>query len=356
MFKKKFMTTKSFLYKPKYFIYKLISGDDSTFAETKFNNMKNVTLGCAVLFVSLNSYCQVKLTDFRVSTQFLPSSNYLMPYKDTTSLTKTTEYAHDRTDSKTHQTRLNLEMNFDLSTKIDTTDGSVKLWKAMINSDHMFLDHTSYSEQIIPTYLSTTSISVQHIRSLKKRWMFMTILSAGVNSDYKKIDGNDIFVFAGGLWVKSFSTKFSLGVGVMVHNNFGKPMPWPLITANWELGKKLKLNIDVPDKAPGLAYRIGLTYVKSERFDASLFFKPSSLAYDIDYSADNKRLLNYWQIPIGTEIQTHTKHIDLSFNYGLMALRSFGYADKQIAKMFAKYPFHQLSAQMFFGFNIKYKF
>lgn len=317
--------------------------------------MINYRIGFMALLITMNSYCQIKLKDIKVSNQFIPASNYLMPYQDTLNLSDGKVYSHKRMPSQTQQSRINLELNVSLSASFDTTTGSVKLWDAMINSDHMLLHNRAYNEKVFPGCLSATSVTITHIRSLKNQWAFMGILSAGINTDYIKVDANDIFMMAGSLWVKTFSPGFSLGVGLMVHNSFGKPLPWPLITANWNIGKKYKLNIDIPDKGPGLAYKISLRYQKNEKTDASLYFKPSTTAYDISYMPADKRLLNYWQIPIGAELQTHARHFDVSYNCGLMALRSFGYADKKISEMFARYPYHQLRANMFFGINLKYK-
>jgi hypothetical protein len=260
-----------------------------------------------------------------------------------------------KTNSTTVQNRYNAVLNFNLSTKIDTVKKSVRFWSATVNTDYLTMSNKDYVQEIFPKSLVASNISVQHYRSLQNRWGFLALVSIGINSDLKKVDDNDVFINAGGIFIKNYTQNFSLGFGLFVNNNFGKPLPWPAITANWQLGNKYKLNINVPDRAPGLAYNISFTSVINELTDLSVFFKPSVVSYDVENALENKRLLNNWQIPIGLENQWHTKQIDFFINGGLMALRSFDYAEKDLAKMFAKNPYHHLNANFFLGVGLKYR-
>lgn len=313
--------------------------------------MKKIIAGIAFLFISSNLFAQFKMTDLKVSTELTPESRYLMP--NSTDL-KSAE-GHTKTSAKTFQSRFNLAINFNLSMKLDSTNNSFRQWSAAVNSDHMLLDNTGYTDKVLPNSLNASSLTLKRLNTLKNNWAFMGLLSVGVNSDYSKIDGNDLFVFAGAVWIKAFSERFSLGMGIMVHNSFGKPLPWPLITANWNMGKKYKLNIDAPDQAPGLAYNISFRHINNEKTDYAVFFRPSNMSYDVDFTTNNRRLLNYWQIPVGIEVKKHYKHVDFSYHIDLMAVRSFSYAEKNLGKMFSKYPSHLLMPKFSLGVDLKFK-
>ncbi|MGN6211115.1 DUF6268 family outer membrane beta-barrel protein [Parafilimonas sp.] len=314
--------------------------------------MKKFFFGLIFLLIYSASFAQIKITDLRMNTELTPNSHYLMP--DATDLQYTK--GHTKTPAKTLQSRFNLAINFNLSTKFDSSNNSIKMWSATINTDHLLLDNTGYIDKAFPSSLNASSLTLKRLQTLKNSWAFMGLMTIGMNSDYIKIDGNDLFVFAGLLWIKTFSDKFSLGTGIMVHNSFGKPLPWPLITANWQMGKKYKLNIDAPDQAPGLAYNISFRYIKNEKSDFAVFFRPSNMSYDVNFSAVDRRLLNYWQIPVGVDMRTHYKHLDIIYRIDFMALRSFTYSEKNLEKMFSKYPSHMLTPNISFGVDFRLKF
>lgn len=314
-------------------------------------NMKELISGLTFLFISPCLLAQVKISDIKIATDVTPSSYYLMPNGPDPKIVE----GHTKTSSRSFQSRLNLAINFNLSTKFDSSSNSLRSWSAAINSDHIFLGNSNYTSKVFPSSLNASSLTIKRLKTLKNNWAFMGLLTLGINSDYARIDGNDFFVFAGAVWVKNFSDKFSLGTGIMVHNSFGKPLPWPLITANLQMGKKYKLKIDAPDQAPGLAYNISLRYIKSNKRDFAVFFRPANMSYDVDFTTDDRRLLNYWQIPIGVDMQTHYQHFDITYRIELMALRSFSYAEKNLGKMFSKYPSHLFSPNISLGVDLKFK-
>ncbi|NBW35866.1 MAG: hypothetical protein EBR30_12760 [Cytophagia bacterium] len=309
-------------------------------------NKKELGLMVLTITISFQSLCQVRLNDIKLAVQYVPTSRYILPFNGVSRI---------KTNSTTTQIRYGTVLNFDLKTNIDTVKKSVKLWSATVVTDYLTMSNKEYEREIFPESLVASSVSIQHYRSLKNKWGFLALLSVGVNSDLKKVNGNDIFANVGGLFIKNYNRNFSLGFGLFINNNFGKPLPWPAITTNWQLGSKYKLKVNVPDAAPGLAYNISFARIFNERTDLSIFFRPGVISYDVENSVDNKRLLNNWQIPIGLENQWHTKRIDFFVNGGLMALRSFDYAEKDLAKMFAKNPYHHLSANFFLSVGFKFK-
>lgn len=313
--------------------------------------MKQLFFAIITWVLSSTSFAQLKMTDLKISGELTPGSNYLMPNGNDTEFIE----GHTKTSAKTFQSRFNLAINLNLSTKFDTINNSLKIWSASVNSDHILLNNTGYINKVLPSSLNASSITLRRLKTLKNNWSFLGLMTLGVNSDYSKIDGHDLFAFVGAAWIKAFSDKFSLGTGIMVHNSFGKPLPWPLITVNWQMGGKFRLNVDAPDQSPGLAYNISFRYFKNLKSDFAVFFRPSNISYDVDFTTNNRRLLNYWQIPIGLDMQTHYKHIDLTYRINLMAVRSFSYAEKELEKMFSKYPSHLLAPNISFGIDLKLK-
>lgn len=299
-----------------------------------------------IFLMGNRGFTQIKLIDVELSTQYVPASKYTMPIDGSERI---------GTNSITIQNRYNAVLNFNLSTKIDTSGNSIRLWNAVFFGDYLSMENKNYIADILPESLLASNISVQHYRSLKNRWAFVALLSAGINSDLNKIDDRDIFANVGGLFIKSYTPKFSIGFGLFVNNNFGKPLPWPAITVNWQLGERYKLDINVPDISPGLAYNISFAYAFNKRTDLAIYFKPSVISYDIENTLENKRLLNNWQIPIGLKSQWHTGTTILYVNGGLMVLRSFDYAEKDLSKVFSKNPSHSLTANIFVGLGAKYR-
>jgi hypothetical protein len=297
------------------------------------------------LLSAFSSFGQLSVSGLRLSGHYVPSSHYIMPNGD----------ENLKTSSTTIQSRYNIAIDFNLSTHVDTLDGSMKLWFASVNADQLRMLNTGYLENVFPPVLTAATVSVQHLRSLKNRWSLLGLFSCGINSDFRKIDTHDIFALGGLIFIKRYTPQFSMGFGLLVNNSLGMPVPWPALTVNWEMGHRYKLNIDVPDKAPGLAYKISFSHTNNKKNTIAAFFKPSSMSYDVEGAPQGKRLLNYWQIPVGLEFAQRFKQFDISVNGGLMALRSFGYADKNWKKMFAQYPYHQLGANYFLGLEIRHK-
>ncbi len=288
------------------------------------------------------SFAQVKLTTISVGSDFLPASRYIRP-KDSV-----------KTHSKTIHNRFSAELGFSLFRKIDTNTGKVRFLTANLRGNYTAFKNKDYSAIIFPEKLLASDLGFQYYTSLKKRWAFIAFLSAGIYSDLEAVSANDVFATAGGIFIKKFRPNLSVGFGLIVNNSLGSLLVWPALSVDWQLGKKYKLNINVPDNGLGLAYNIGLTYPAGKHHELTLAFRPRQLTYDVENNPTN-RLMSYWELPVG--LQSRWRFSGLSFfaSGGLMALRSVQFGEKKLSKMFHHYPAHRLAANFYLGAGIQVK-
>lgn len=305
--------------------------------------------GIALLVVLNNCYlytaAQFKITEVTVGTSFIPSSRYIRPEDSV------------KTHASTIQYRFNAGLAFQLASHIDTATGKVRTWSGSLNGIFTRQQNQDYQKQIFPDDLFAADISIQHYRSLHNRWAFLGLVSVGLYSDLRQVDGNDIFVNAGGIFIKQFARNFSLGFGGFVNNNFGAPMLWPALFVQWRLDGKYRLDISVPDKGPGLAYNISITRKFNPQYELSLGFKPRLMTYDVENRSNpDKRLMGCWELPIGLENHWHMGRVEIFGGGGIMPLRSTSFGEKKISDIFSKKPAHKLATNFYLNAGARIRF
>ncbi|NSL87970.1 hypothetical protein ECE50_014070 [Chitinophaga sp. Mgbs1] len=302
--------------------------------------------GCMMLFLFLFSWktqAQLRITTVQVSAEYVPSSRYIRPEDSV------------KTHHTTTQQRINTALGFSLYNRIDTATGAVRSLTGIISGSYSRWQHKDYERAVFPEELFAGDLGLSYYRTLRNRWAFLGMASAGIYSDMKEIDGNDIFINAGGAFIKQFRPNFALGFGLFVNTSFGNPMVWPTLLVQWKMGGRYKLNINVPDKGPGLAFNVGVTRIFSKQYELSLAFKPRQMTYDITRLTDDKRLMSYWELPIGIENRWHLKNIDLFIGGGIMPLRSAEFEEKKVSKMFSRRPGHKLATNGYFNIGFQWK-
>ncbi|HVI44171.1 MAG TPA: DUF6268 family outer membrane beta-barrel protein [Chitinophaga sp.] len=288
---------------------------------------------------------QVRPVDLNVSMDYIPASRYIRPEDSV------------KTNATTTQARLNMGLSLLLSNQIDTVTGSVRTWTAYVGGSYTSLFNKDYDKKIYPSGLLTVDLGVQHYRSLRNQWGVVSFLSAGLYTDMEKITTNALFISGGAIFMKHFTRTFTFGFGATVTNSFGVPIIWPALYVQWQPeNDRFRININVPDKGPGMAFRVGATYLINKQTDLTLAFKPRMQPYDVSYRTDDKRLVSFWQLPIGLENTWHVKKFDFSVEGGLMMLRSFAFTEKNISKMFSDNPGHKLSTNAYISAGIHYRF
>jgi hypothetical protein len=290
-----------------------------------------------------NLHGQIKLTGVNVSGSFIPGSAYTSPGDS------------EGTRSKTTETRTSLGLAFLLSTKTDSLKNLFRSWSATFNGSYTHFDHTGYLQAELPDRLANMNFSIQHVRSLQRRWSLLSLISVATYSDMAKVNGNDFFVTAGAAFVKTYSPQFSLGFGAFINNSFKTPVLWPAIMIRWQTGNMFRLNVDLPtDKDPGaaVAYRIAYSYIMDKQSEISLVFKPRMALYDTEVQGEKNRILTTWEIPVGIENRWRINNLDLVAGAGALLLRNYRFGEKKLSKMFEKYPDHRLESNFFIHLGI----
>ncbi len=308
------------------------------------------TISCLVALVLLgftSVSAQVRIIGFKLSTQLLPSADYSMPVgKD----------QHKKTGASSSQQYYSMGLAMQLASRVDSATGMARTWTGTFNGSYMHFSNKGYEAAVFPASLVSAEAGVQYYRGLNRKWGFLGLFSAGIYAEKNHISGEAIVVNVGGVFIRQYSPDFSLGFGLIVNNSFGTPLPWPAIFVNWQMGGRYKLNINLPDKGPGLAYNVSFMRSFSKMYDLGIAFKPRMLSYYVDNTPDNRHLLTYWELPIGIENRIHLNHIDLFANAGLVALRSVQYNEKKISQIFSDAPGHKLSAAPFLNLGLQWKF
>lgn len=288
---------------------------------------------------------QVALKDLTFTARYLPGSSYVPPGDSV-----------DRS-GQTVQRDFALHGNVTLSQSADQATRKIRMWTGTFGAALTSMQHKDYELPLLPETLLGTYIGLQHYRTLNSKWGLTVFAQGGLYTDLEKVNGNDLFVTAGVIGIRHFSEQLSLGVGAVVHNSFGTPMVWPALTVNWKMGGKLKLDIRVPDNGPGLVYKVGLQYQFRPELALEFSFKPGCMTYDVEMHAEsNRRLMSFWQLPLGLELKWENDHLRLFGGGGLMALRSYSYGEKELSKMFSKYPYYGIGTQMFLQAGVQWKF
>ena len=285
-----------------------------------------------------------QVTQVEVAARYHPASKYLPP---SDSMPK---------DGKAGQSELNLSTQVNIYTRVDSSSGKVRSLGSNIQGRYTTFSRTGYNNQILPSKLYCFNVGLYYYSSISPKWAYTAFVNTALNSDMEQIDKNDLFVTGGAVFIRRFSPDFSLGLGAIVHNNLGGFMPWPALTVDWKIGNKFKLDIRTPDKSPGIAHYVGVSFIPDELWSLSFAFQPEVLSYDVTPGNDIKnRLMNFWQLPFTLSAALRMGDFEIIPRIGFTALRSYAYGEKNVREMFTKYPYHSLGANLNFGIGIKYQ-
>lgn len=300
------------------------------------------------LLLLLSAFCGVvpaaaQQSEIKLDIHHSPASSYQAPPDSS------------KKKGKSSQQELNLSGKLPLLLRIDTTSGKIRSLGASAHLRYTHFNNSGYSREILPSHLFASALGVNYYATMKRNWAYTLFLNAGVNTDFREVDLNDLFVTGGVIFLKQFSKSFRLGVGLIVHNQFGTPLVWPALTADWQFGRQFKLDIRVPDEAQGIAYKIGVAYQLKKQLTAEFAFRPQAVSYDVTTTgAIPNRLMNYWQLPFELNLKYQRGRIGWTGGVGFNALRSFAYSEKKLEKMFTSYPYHSLGANWFIHAGVRW--
>jgi len=300
------------------------------------------------LLLLLSAFCGVvpvaaQQSEIKLDINHSPASRYQAPPDSS------------KKKGNSSQQEINLSGKLPLFLRIDTASGKIRSLGASAHLRYTHFGNTGYTHEILPSHLFASALGVSYYSTMKRNWAYTLFLNAGVNTDFREVDFNDLFINGGLIFLKQFSKSFRLGVGVIVHNQLGTPMVWPALTADWQPGRKFKLDIRVPDEAQGIAYKIGIAYQLKKPLIAEFAFRPQAVSYDVTTThAIPNRLMNYWQLPFELNLKYRRGRIGWTGGIGFNALRSFAYSEKKLEKMFTSYPYHSLGANWFMHAGVRW--
>ncbi|UCJ08195.1 hypothetical protein KTO58_03145 [Chitinophaga pendula] len=296
-----------------------------------------VTILATSLLYRPSASAQLRPSGMGFSVDYSPGSRYVRPEDSV------------KTGSTSAMQRFNFEANFLLSNKMDTVTHRYRAWAMTVRGSYSKLTNKDFEKRVLPSELLNADIGVQHLRSLRNNWSLLAVASVGLYTDLSEINSNDLFINAGAFFIKQ-KGKFTYGFGAVATNVVGVPLLLPGVLFQYHTQGKWQVDVVLPEN-------VSLTYKASKQSDLTLYFRPKQVPYDVDTKLHDKRLLSYWELPIGLE---HTwrigKKVEVRYSGGLMALRSFQYTDKSLSQLFSNAPVHRLTANYFLNAGIRWNF
>jgi roadblock/LC7 domain-containing protein len=249
-----------------------------------------------------------------LKTEYIPHSSYIRPEDSV------------KTNSKSDFKRVDLSFSIPLSVK-KTEDGKVKAWSLLVNSSYAKMSHKNYENSLFPDQMLNTQVGLFHIRPLGGKWSMMITASAGVYTDLKNVNFDDVLGQGGILFVKNFSPNLALGAGPLLTTAFGVPMIMPWIYFDWKTGNKIKFKINFPEGMEA-------GYQFTDKFALKAVVGLNGMTVERN-KGGKSTLLGYQQITAGLrpELQIN-KNLSLRLTGGTALLRSFNENDRKIKSIF----------------------
>ena len=89
------------------------------------------------------------------------------------------------------------------------------------------------------------TLTLRH--GLSQKWAMLTIVTPGLASDFEAHPaGDDFSIQVVAVLIRQFNEKFSFGFGAAYSNQFGEPIPLPVLAFDWNNGDNLSWNTILP--------------------------------------------------------------------------------------------------------------
>ncbi|SDF59489.1 hypothetical protein SAMN04487996_111224 [Dyadobacter soli] len=303
----------------------------------------NKSLLATILLGMSYAACFAQVSQIELSGRYNPSSKYLPPV-DSVSKPGTVV-----------QSEVNAAALINFYTGVDSLN-QVRSFGSNVQFRYTNFSRTGYNKLILPADLYCINVGLYYYSTLNQKWAYNVFLNTALNSDFKEVDKNDLFLAAGAVFIREFTPNFSLGFGAIVHNNLGGFMPWPALTVDWKMGGKFRLDIRTPDKSPGIAHYVGVSYAATSKVNLSFAFRPEVISYDVTTNQERtNRLMSFWQLPFTLSSAFQVGDFEIIPSIGFTALRRYAYGEKKVSEMFTEYPYHGLGTNLIYGVGVKYR-
>ncbi|KIO77438.1 hypothetical protein TH53_09155 [Pedobacter lusitanus] len=302
----------------------------------KIQPLKN-SLVLLLLLTGTSVYAQFSpVNTIDINTIYVPETKYQQKDGNVQNAEKT-------------QKRIDLGYSFLISDKFDPVTKKVSRWTGMIDGSYTQLSKKASDKDMTPERLFSSTLGVSHFHTLKNNWSMVGLLSAGINSDLKKIDYHDLYINGGVLFIKTPHPGFSYGFGGFVMNALNAPILLPGLMLHFQTEGKFKFNIDVPTE-------VSTAYDLTKKMELKLAVRFRNTSFDTENNADPKRrYLNYMELPAGLEAKWKSKHFDFVLGGGYMILRNFDLKESGIKNLFSEPQINKLGGNMFVTAGIRYR-
>lgn len=310
---------------------------------TYWKKLQQLLFFLLLLFITNQGYAQLGATSLNgpgvaISADYLPSSHYIRPEDSV------------KTRSTTSQQRYNFGAGFMLFNKTDTATKKSRSLGFGVNATYIRLSNKDYDQQIFPKELLSATAGFQYMQSMRNRWSLMAIAAVSLGTDLEEINGQDLFLQGGVLFIKQSSKKFSYGVGGVLTNTFGTPMILPAVFVRWKTDSRYAIDINFPEKA-------SITTSLNKYTDLSLAIRLSGNTYDVTHSPNGKRLMGIMQINAGLENTWHVgKHLDWVIAGGSTLVNDATFSDKKLSEMFSKKSYYRLGTNYYLSTGLRWNF
>jgi hypothetical protein len=160
---------------------------------------------------------------------------------------------------------------------------------------------------------------------LSERWYMLALVTPGLASDLKadNITRDDFTFEAAAVFVRKFNDRWSLGFGAAVSNQFGEPIPLPVVAFEWNNGGKLRANGILPSS-------MEFWYLPSQRVELGLVVGGEGNRYHGDpeiHGVDNPQL-RYSRVNFGPSAKIHlSKQVHLKIDGGIIGFHRSEFYD-----------------------------
>ncbi|MDQ0109005.1 hypothetical protein J2T02_004146 [Chitinophaga terrae (ex Kim and Jung 2007)] len=295
------------------------------------------------LFTGGKTYAQLGASSLNgpgiaVSADYLPASHYIRPEDSV------------KTKSTTSQQRYNFGAAFLLFNRVDTATKTARSLTFGLSGTYTRLSNKDYDQQIFPKELLNANAGFLYTQSMRNRWSLMAIAAVSLGTDLEEINGQDLFLQGGVLFIKQHSRRFSYGIGGVFTNSFGTPMILPAILVRWKTESRFAVDINFPEKA-------SVSTALNKYTDLALAVRVDGNTYDVTHGVNGKRLMGYMQINAGLENTWHLgKHLDLVVAAGSSLLNNATFSDKKLSEMFKEKPNYRLGTNYYLSTGLRWNF
>ena len=164
------------------------------------------------------------------------------------------------------------------------------------------------------------------LHTLSDKWTLLAMLTPGLASDFEADLSFDDFTYQTVLvFIRKYSSNWSIGYGAAYTNTFGQPFPVPILAIEWNNGSNMKFSSILPVSSE-------FWYMPNPRLELGMSLKVLGNQYHGDPATHGVPVpyLRYSVGTFGPSVKFHlTKGLSLGIDSGITFLRRFQFYDKK---------------------------